>query len=119
MKILWMSDSPSAPSGYGNATRYICAGLAKLGHLVSIIGWQTRSATRWRSCRLYPVGEHDFGADVLKDHLRRIKPDVLITQGDFWRLAYIANPAVFAIRQEAGIPWATFYTLDSDRGENC
>jgi len=118
MKIVWMSDSPSTPSGYGNATRFICAGLARRGHHVSIIGWQTLGpATRWSNCRLFPIGENLFGADVLKKYLRRLRPDVLVTQGDFWRLAYIANPAISEVMRAAQIPWALYFTIDSDRGD--
>lgn len=118
MKILWMSDSPSSPSGYGNATRFICAGLANRGHQVSIVGWQTHgSQTRWRNCKLYPIGQNAFGADVLLEYLRRLQPDVLVTQGDFWRLTYIANPAISGFMRDARIPWALYYTIDSDRGD--
>jgi glycosyltransferase involved in cell wall biosynthesis len=54
MKILWMSDSPTMPTGYGNATRYVCGILADCGHQVSILGWQTINQVRWRNCTLYP-----------------------------------------------------------------
>jgi glycosyltransferase involved in cell wall biosynthesis len=119
MKIVWMSDSPSTPSGYGNATRFICSGLANRGHQVSIIGWQTHgSRARWRNCRLYPIRQNAFGADVLLEYLRRLQPDVLVTQGDLWRLTYIANPAISGFLRDARIPWAVYYTIDSDRG-NC
>ena len=38
MRILWMSDSPDTPSGFGNVTRFVCAGLAKRGFAVNILG---------------------------------------------------------------------------------
>src|SRR5438105_3359866 len=101
MKILWMSDSPESPSGYANVARFVCAGLATRGHDVSVIGLQTCGRTlRWHGCTIYPRGQHDFGADVLLNHLKRLRPHVLITSVDFWRLTYIANPALASFMHE-------------------
>ena len=116
MKILWMSDSPTTASGYGNVTRFICAGLARLGHDVSIIGWQTQTRKAWRGCTIYPVGKNAFGADVILDCLKLIQPDVLVTQGDVWQLSYLANPVVAEFMREARIPWILCCTIDSDMG---
>ena len=113
-----MSDSPTAPSGYGNATRFVCAGLAKLGYDVSIIGWQTSGRPRrWRNCTLYPNGRNLFGADVLLDYLRHVRPDVLVTQAEYWKLTYIANPVIARFMREAHIPWALYYPVDCDMGD--
>ena len=93
MKILWMSDSPTAPSGFGNVSRFVCEGLARRGHEVSIVGWQMRGqAQPWQGCTLYPTRFDTFGADVLLGYLQRLKPDVLVTLADVWWLTYIGNP---------------------------
>jgi hypothetical protein len=66
MKVLWMSDSPTSPTGYGNVTRFVCAGLADCGHQVSILGKQTRGQpVPWHNCVLYPSG---FDANELWQH---------------------------------------------------
>jgi glycosyltransferase involved in cell wall biosynthesis len=118
MKILWMSDSPDSPSGFGNVTRFVCTGLAERGHRVSILGWQARGEPRtWRGCTLYPVRYNGFGADVLLHYLRRIQPDVLVALADVWWLTFIADPAIAGFMRTAGIPWALYYPIDGDLGD--
>jgi len=117
MKILWMSDSPSSPSGFGNVTRFVCDGLAARGHQVSILGWQAHgSPTRWRNCVLYPVRLDSFGSDVLMNYLQKLRPDVLITLADVWWLTYIANPLIANFMGTTGTPWALYYPIDGDMG---
>jgi glycosyltransferase involved in cell wall biosynthesis len=118
MKILWVSDSPTAPSGFGNVTRFVCEGLSNLGHDVSIIGWQIKGAPRqWGRCTIYPTRQDDFGADVLLGYLQQIQPDVLVTLADVWWLTFINNPAISGFMRIAGIPWALYYPIDGDLGE--
>jgi glycosyltransferase involved in cell wall biosynthesis len=117
MKVLWMSDSPTSPSGFGNVTRFVCDGLSESGHHVSILGWQTRgSLQQWRNCTLYPIRRDNFGADVLLGYLQRIQPDVLITLSDVWWLSYVAHPVIANLMRTAGIPWVLYYPIDGDRG---
>ena len=117
MHVLWMSDSPNSPSGFGNVTRHVCGGLAGLGYRVSILGWQTREAATWEGCRLYPIRHDQFGADVLLNYLQRLRPDVLVTLADVWWLTYIAHPLIASFLATAGIPWALYYPIDGDCGE--
>jgi glycosyltransferase involved in cell wall biosynthesis len=118
MKILWMSDSPTSPSGFGNVTRFVCAGLAEQGHRVSILGWQTRGQPQpWRDCTLYPVRHAGFGADVLHTYLRRLQPDILITLADIWWLTFISDPLNANFMRAANIPWALYYPVDGDMGD--
>jgi glycosyltransferase involved in cell wall biosynthesis len=117
MKILWMSDSPTAPSGFGNVSRFVCDGLAQRGHDVSIVGWQMRGQPQpWRGCTIYPTRHDTFGGDVLLGYLQRIKPDVLVTLADVWWLTYIANPTITGFLRAAEIPWALYYPIDGDMG---
>jgi glycosyltransferase involved in cell wall biosynthesis len=117
MKILWMSDSPTAPSGFGNVSRFVCSGLAERGHDVSIVGWQARGRPEpWQGCTLYPTRFDTFGADVLLGYLQRIRPDVLVTLADVWWLTFIANPTITGFLRAAGIPWALYYPIDGDLG---
>src|SRR3954451_22039363 len=112
--VLWMSDSPDSPTGFGNVTRFVCSGLADLGHRVSILGWQTKGTPIvWHSCQLYPTGYSDVGADVLLFYLQRLRPDVLITLGNVWWLSWITHPLIAA----NGVPWWLYYPLDGDCGE--
>ena len=119
MKILWMSDSPTSPSGFGNVTRFVCAGLTDRGHQVSILGWQTRGQpTSWHNCILYPIRHNGFGADVLLNYLRRLQPDILVTLADVWWLTYITYPAIANFMHAANIAWALYYPIDGDMGKD-
>lgn len=112
-----MSDSPTSPTGLGNVTRFVCAGLAELGHDVSIIGWQKRGqAQRLRRYTVYPAGDETDEATVLLRHLRKVRPDVLITLADPWRMGYIAQPRLSDFMRSAGIVWAYYYPIDTDMG---
>lgn len=116
MKVLWMSDSPTTPSGYGNITRCVCAGLANCGYQVSILGWQTQGQpTPWQNCMLYPS---EFSTDELLNYLHQLQPDVLIILADIWWLAHIDCSAIANFVHTAGIPWVLYYPIDSDMGKN-
>ena len=118
MKILWMSDSPTAPSGFGNVSRFVCDGLARRSHDVSIVGWQMRGEPRsWHGCTVYPTRFDTFGGDVLLGYLQRLKPDILVTLADVWWLTYIANPTITGFLRAAQIPWALYYPIDGDLGD--
>lgn len=117
MRILWLSDSPTAPTGLGNVTRFVCGGLAALGHEISIIGWQKRGRPlRLRRYTIYPSGDENAEATTLLRHLRKLRPDVLITLADPWRVSHLAQPRLAEFRREAGIVWASYYPVDSDLG---
>jgi glycosyltransferase involved in cell wall biosynthesis len=122
MKILWVSDSPTSPTGYGNVTRYVCAGLAEYGHQVSILGWQTDSqAVRWQNCTLYPLRYGPHVADAILGYLRQLQPDVLVMLSDVRHVRwsdYVTNPILTKFLHSAGIVWAFYYPIACDRGDN-
>ena len=114
MKILWMADSPTIPTGFGNVSKWVCAGLAERGHDVSILGWQIQGQPApWQNCMLHPCG---FGADELLNHLHQIRPDILVVQADIWLLNYV-NDSVIDFLHTADIAWALYYPIDGDLGE--
>src|SRR5690242_5509896 len=95
MRISWMSDSPAAPTGFGNVTRFVCPALARLGHEVSMLAWgRSGRASRWRGCAIHPAGSEAVEAAVLSKQLRTLRPDVLVTLGDPWRVSHLAQPAM-------------------------
>jgi len=127
MRVLWMSDSPTIPTGFGNATQCVCTGLADRGHDVSILGWVMQGQPiPWHNCMLYPATPWHHGipyqrgldTNEMLQYLHQLQPDVLITQGDVWWLRYIIDSALADFMHTAGIPWILYYPVDSDMGEN-
>ncbi len=117
MRILWMSDNPTSPTGLGNVTRFVCAGLAELGHEVAIVGWEKRGAPlRQRSYTVYPAGNRGAEASVLLRYLRKLRPEVLITLADPWRVSHIAQPKIRQFMHDARIVWAHYCPIDTDMG---
>lgn len=117
MKLLWLSDSPSSPSGFGNVTHFLCRGLAALGHEVHVVGWQTEERGEMDGpVQVHPRGREGVGADVLVRYILDLRPDVLITCAVTWWMAFIRHPSVDRILRRAHVPWVHYYVVDSDMG---
>src|SRR5215468_4532800 len=114
MHILWMSDSPDTPSGFGNVTRFVCEGLARRGHRVGILGWQTRSAFEWNGCNVYPTQLDPLGSDALYAYLVRHRPDVVIALADIWWLPFFTAPHVRRQMELTDTPWLLYFPVDGD-----
>ena len=114
MHILWMSDSPDTPSGFGNVTRFVCEGLARRGHRVGILGWQTRSAFEWNGCNVYPTQLDPLGSDALYAYLVRHRPDVVIALADIWWLPFFTAPHVRRQMELTDTPWVLYFPVDGD-----
>ena len=117
MRVLWVSDSPETPSGFGNVTRFVCAGLAARGHQVSILGWQTKQAHDWNGCRVHAVGTDPMGSDALYAYLIRHRPDIVIALADVWWLPYFGSPHVRRQMELTGTPWALYFPVDGNTAD--
>jgi glycosyltransferase involved in cell wall biosynthesis len=113
MRLLWISDSPDTPSGFGNVTRFVCEGLARRGHTVSILGWQTREEQAWNGCRVFPASG-SLGSRSLFPFLVRHRPEIVIALGDVWWLPYFSAPHVQRQLQMTDTPWALYFPIDGD-----
>lgn len=118
MHILWVSDSPTTPSGFGNVTRFVCEGLARRGHRVSILGWQSRQPFAWNGCQVYATGVDPLGGDALYAYLVRHRPDAVIALADVWWLPYFTAPHVQRQLDLTRTPWVLYFPIDgnTDRG---
>ena len=113
MKILWVSDSPTSPSGFGAVTRAVAKRLADRGHRVEIVGWQARGTTaRWDGIPVHPVHRDAFGADALLGYLHRIQPDFLITLADVWWMSFLTDPPIQQYLDMSRTRWALYYPID-------
>jgi glycosyltransferase involved in cell wall biosynthesis len=117
MRVLWVSDSPDTPSGFGNVTRFVCEGLARRGHQVSVLGWQTRECRESKGCRLYPTQAERLGADALFPLLVRLRPEAVIALADVWWLPYFGSPHVRRQMELTDTPWLLYFPIDGDVGD--
>jgi glycosyltransferase involved in cell wall biosynthesis len=112
--ILWVSDSPTTPSGFGNVTRFVCEGLARRGHKVSILGWQSHQPFAWNGCQVYATGVDPLGGDALYAYLVRHRPDVVIALADVWWLPYFTAPHVQRQLDLTRTPWVLYFPIDGN-----
>jgi glycosyltransferase involved in cell wall biosynthesis len=117
LHVAWISDSPDTPSGFGNVTRYVCEGLARRGHRVSILGWQTKQACDWNGCRVLPMGRDPLGGDALYAYLLRHRPDAVIALADVWWLPYFAAPHVRRQLELTETPWILYFPVDGNTAD--
>src|SRR6266853_6681426 len=117
MRILWTSDRPTWPTGFGNVTRALCSGLAKLGHQISIIGGKEGgSPLHHRHYTVYPGDGRDLDVNLLLGYLRKLQPDVLVTLIVPGEAHSVTDHRIEQLRRSAGVVWVLYYPLDCDRG---
>ncbi len=113
MRILWVSDSPESPSGFGTVTRAVCRRLNERGHAVEILGWQTRGAqSRCDGIPVHPVRQGQFGSDVLLGYLYRFRPEFVVTLADVWWMSFLADPPIQQYLDLSGTRWVLYYPVD-------
>src|SRR5690349_13462827 len=94
MRILWMSDSPIAFTGFGTVTREILGRFVRAGHEVAAIGWGHNG---WPYDRrafpydIYPAEARLFGRDVLARVVSEFRPSVLIVLADAWMCEWLKD----------------------------
>lgn len=107
LRILWVSDSPIASSGYAVETKLTAPRLAALGHDVALLatyGLQG-GAIDWRGLKLYPGGADPFANDVIAATARDWQADIVITLKD----TFVFNPQALQ-----GVRWTPMVPIDHD-----
>jgi glycosyltransferase involved in cell wall biosynthesis len=112
--VLWLSDSPDTPSGFGNVTRFVCRGLARAGHRISVLGWQTLESHDWEGCRIHATRPGALGSDMLYAYLVRHRPDVVVALADPWWLPFVDAPHVRQQLELTRTPWVLYFPVDGE-----
>ena len=94
LRILWYSNAPFAPTGYGTQTAQVVQRLIKQKHEVAIHAMYgiEGMASMWNGIKLYPRGMSPYSDDVLVAHWmdwangNRDIPAMLMTLFDVWVL---------------------------------
>lgn len=118
LRILWGSEQPTRPTGYGTVTREICKRLVERGHEVFIIGWDYNGEDfkHEEGWTLVHAGISGYGAErlsgdhsptVLEYHMARLKPDLYFTLNDPF---YIGSSVVST--NKMNIPYVAYMPID-------
>jgi FkbM family methyltransferase len=89
VRILWYSNAPWVPSGYGTQTALFVPRLQALGHEVAVAAFHGLhgSPMYWNGITVYPGSPEDLWAqDVMLGHYQKHEADLVITLMDQWVL---------------------------------
>jgi glycosyltransferase involved in cell wall biosynthesis len=83
VRILWLSNSPDSPSGYGEQTGMFAPRLAALGHDIAFVSnWGSLGALReWNGFRVYP-GDGGWCNSVIGTYAEHWDADIVICLAD-------------------------------------
>ena len=117
LKILWMSEQPTRPTGYAVVTRAICKRLVKRGHEVYVMGWDYNGEDfkHPEGWTMVHAGIGEFGGEkinqdgetVIGATIDRLKPDVVISLIDPWFIG--KNVIATNLR---GTPYVAYMPVD-------
>ncbi len=101
MKILWVSNAPHSPTGYGNQTQVNVPRLKALGHEMSVTAFYglQGAPSNWNGVLVLPASQNPYGNDVIVADATHVEADIVITLMDVWVLA----PEIMS--QVAWYPW--------------
>lgn len=107
MNILWHSNAPWAPTGYGTQTAQVVPKLRELGHNVAISAFfgLEGGVTEWDGIRTYPGDDTGFGKRTLglwaRDFAGTTDDCLVMTLMDVWALG---APAVRGLNTACWVP---------------
>lgn len=109
MKILWVSNAPHTPTGYGVPTKNILPYLQELGHEVAVQSTYGihGASVDYGDVVIYPTQGAHYGVDVIGAHARHFGAELVITLMDNWVL-----PADYNERFAA--PWLSWFPIDGN-----
>lgn len=109
MRILWSSNAPWTPTGYGVQAQYIVPRLIRAGHELAIAAWDGLHWGRLEmgGVTVYPGGYEPFGRDVIGHHAEDFGADLVVSLHDIW-------PLSLDYRQRLGRPWAPWFPIDHE-----
>src|SRR5579863_6983614 len=107
MNILWHSNSPSTPSGYGNQTKIFTPRLKQAGHQVTIssyFGREGSAAVNDQGILELPRSVDPYGNDIIQAHVQYTRANLVIS---------LVEPFVLKPHIWKNLPWAAWTQVDS------
>lgn len=86
LRILWSSNSPFCPTGYGSQTATAIQRLTKLGHKLAIFAFFGLEGTKidWHGIPIYPNNPRDWGQTDSLMFYQDFEADIFLTLVDAW-----------------------------------
>lgn len=119
MRILWGSEQPTRPTGYGVVGRELCKRLVERGHEVFVMGWDYNGEPieHKEGWTMVEAGIEGYGGEklqprpdsptVLDSHFFNLKPDVYVSLIDPWFIGHAVLSS-----NNAGIPYIAYLPID-------
>ena len=112
-KLVWMSNAPWAPTGYGNQTRLFLPRFKEMGYETAIAAtWGLDGGIiNWGGIHVLPKGLASYGQDIGPAHAKNFGAKYLFTLLDAW----VYNDDTFwdGLRNEK-IFWIPWFPVDSE-----
>ncbi len=88
LRLLWSSNSPFCPTGYGIQTAIATQHLKKMGHEVAIFAFYGLEGSQidWMGIPIYPNNPRDWGQTDSYMFYQHFKADIYLTLVDAWVL---------------------------------
>jgi glycosyltransferase involved in cell wall biosynthesis len=108
MRIIFLSNAPWTPSGYGQQARIFLPRLADLGHTMAITCFYglEGGVVNMGKFLCYPKRFHPYGNDIAVPHAASFNADIMVSLMDTW----VMNPEDYP-KQLRWVPW---YPVDHD-----
>lgn len=86
MRILWVSNSVFASTGYGVQSKHFIPRIRDLGHDVSMLAFYglEGGTLDWDGIRLYPRAVHPYGQDAVRGTAEFVGADIVLSLMDAW-----------------------------------
>lgn len=113
MRILWYSNAPWAPSGYGMQTNLWMPKLQAMGHDVAVASFYGLMGTpmKWNGYTVYPGSSEDqWAMDLMLGHYQRHEADILISLMDAW----VLDAGKIQAMRQAGMRFAHWQPVDCE-----
>lgn len=108
LRILWHSNSPWTPTGYGNQTALVTQGLHKAGYPIAVSSYYGLEGgiLDMGGILCYPRIASTWGEDAMVNHAKDFKADIVISLCDIW----ILQTSAF----KGNIKWIAWAPIDHD-----
>ena len=108
-RVLWYSNAPYAPTGYGNQTGLMCAYLPAYGHALAVLANYGLSGTKLNlgGVKIYPNGRAQHSNDIVQAMADDWDAEVIVSLYDAWPLNFASLPGHHT-------PWVAWVPIDHE-----